>query len=150
MIIFLVMGIVGAIIHTFVMHTPFITTLLLYVLIFSAGLQGIFGFTGHYFKSDEVAEYIGWPKGNFFQKEIAYANLAFGILGILCIWLRGNFWLATIIGKSIFLLGAAQVHIDDRIKNKNIHAGNSGIILYMDILLPVILIGLWIAYKIVI
>ena len=143
-IIFLIMGIVGAIIQTFVMGIPFINTLLLYILVFSVGLQGFFSFSGHYYKSDEIAEYIGWPKGNLFQKEIAYTNLAFGVLGILCIWFRGGFWLATIIGQSVFLFGAAHVHIIDRAKNKNLHAGNAGIILYMDVILPLILIGLWI------
>jgi len=148
-IIFFIMGVIGAILHTFIMHTPFISTLLLYVLIFSVGLQGLFAFIGHYFRSHEVAEYIGWPKGNLFQKEIAYTNLAFGILGILCIWLRGDFWLATIIGKSVFLFGAAQVHITDKIKNKNLHPGNSGAVLYMEIIIPVVLIGLWILSKII-
>jgi len=27
-------------------------------------------FLGHYFKSDDIARYIGWPAGNPFQNEI--------------------------------------------------------------------------------
>ena len=100
--------------------------------------MGIFGFTGHFFKSDEVAKGIGWPTGNPFQLEIAFANLAFGIMGILCIWFHGDFWLATIIGKAIFLWGAAYVHIIDIRKRKNLNIYNAGPVLYADILLPVI------------
>ena len=132
-IVFLILAIIGSIIHILLLHTPILSTALLYLLIFCVGFQGVYGYLGHFFKSDEIAEYIGWPKGNLFQKEVAYTNLALGVLGILCIWVRGNFWLATIIGQSIFLLGAAHVHIIDRIKTNNLHPGNAGPVFYMEI-----------------
>ena len=101
---------------------------------------------GHAFSSKKVGEYIGWPSGNPFQFEAAITNLSFGILGVLCIWFRDNFWIATVIGFSVFALGAAYVHIRDIIKNKNHSPGNAGPPLYSDILKPIFLVGLLIAY----
>ncbi len=145
---FFIIAVVGAIAQIFFFKTPIVETILLYLLVVTVGLQGIFGFTGHFFKSDDIAKKIGWPTGNPFQLEIAFANLAFGILGILCIWFRGEFWLATIIGRSVFLWGAAYVHLVDIKKNFNIY--NAGPVLYADIFLPIILIVFGILYFILI
>lgn len=143
-IYFFGIGIILAIIQIFVFNTAVIESLLLSIIISSIGLNGLFAFIGHFFKSDDVARSIGWPTGNPFQKEIAFTNLSFGILGILSIWFHGNFWLATIISSSIFTLGAAFTHIKDIKENENKHKYNAGAILYFDILIPVVLMGLYI------
>jgi hypothetical protein len=56
------------------------------------GFSSILAFFGHTFAADEIAAYIGWMPGSPFQFEVAVANLAIGVLGISCVWLRGNFW----------------------------------------------------------
>ncbi|MCQ8904725.1 MAG: hypothetical protein NQU45_03285 [Methanothermobacter sp.] len=56
---------------------------------------------------DIIATYIEWPTGSPFQLEVAFANLSFGVLGLLSWKFRGEFWMATIIGFSVFYLGAA-------------------------------------------
>ncbi len=49
-----------------------------------SGFKGIFGgFVMHNFFADEMARSIGWPVGNPFQIEVAFFNLAVGILGAL-------------------------------------------------------------------
>ena len=116
-------------------------------LVISVGLGSIWGFIGHAFLSQQVAANIGWAAGNPFQQEVAFANLAIGVLGILCYWIRGNFWTATVIVSSIFLLGDAYVHIINIIQYANYAPGNAGSVLYMDIFGPVILIVLLIAYR---
>jgi hypothetical protein len=89
-----------------------------------------------------VAASIGWPPGNPFQYEVAVANLAFGVLGLLCLRFRDGFWTATAIGWSVFMLGAAGVHLHQ------IHVGqpyapeNAGAILYFNIVAPVCLLAL--------
>ncbi|HNY11322.1 MAG TPA: hypothetical protein PKK26_06985 [Candidatus Wallbacteria bacterium] len=123
----------------------FVTAFLLSLIVLTVGFTGIWAFMGHYFKADMVAQGIGWPAGNPFQKEVAFTNLGIGVLGILCIWFRGNFWLATIIMNSVFLLGAASIHIKDIIEKGNMNIYNAGPVLYADILGPLILIGLFIA-----
>lgn len=120
---------------------------LLTFLVISVGIGSIWAFIGHYFLSAQVAANIGWALGNPFQQEVAFANLAIGVLGVLCYWIRDNFWTATVITSSIFLLGDAYVHIMNMIQFANYAPGNSGPILYMDIIGPIILIILLIIYK---
>lgn len=59
--------------------------LLFYLLLINVGFTGLFAFYGHTFLADQVAASIGWAKGSPFQLEVAMTNLAFGILGVLCI-----------------------------------------------------------------
>jgi hypothetical protein len=63
---------------------------------------------------------------------------------------RGSFDMrvAAIVGPSCFLLGAAVIHARDMIRTQNFAPGNSGVIFYTDILLP--LIGgvlIWLEYR---
>jgi len=118
--------------------------ILAYAILFFVGAQGLLGFYGHAFRPGETAEMIGWAAGSPFQFEVACTNLAFGILGIICLWMRANFRLATILGYSIFLLGAAVGHIHQLIAFDNKAPGNSGAILYADIIIPTVLLTLWV------
>ena len=97
--------------------------------------------------ADQTARSIGWPEVNPFQKEVTVATLATAVLGVLCFWIRGNFWTATVIGTSVWLLGDAVVHVVQIVNRANCSPGNSGIPLYIDILFPFMLIGLLIIYK---
>ena len=152
-IIFLILAVLGASAHLFLSRKPktadrIISILLLYLLAISVGVGGLFGFMGHAFRADQVAQSIGWDPGSPFQFEIAVSNLAFGILGILCIWIRGNFWIATGIGSSIFALGAAYGHIRDIMVNQNLALYNAGPILWVgDILIPLLILSLLILLK---
>ena len=109
---------------------------------FNAGVGGLIGFLGHTFIADEVAESIGWPKENPFQFEVGVANLSYGVLGLLCIWIRGTFWIAVGLGFSVFLLGAAYGHIADIVVHENYAPNNAGAMLYADILIPLMILGL--------
>lgn len=108
-----------------------------FTLLFSVGCQGVWAFFGHFFMSERVAKHIGWQSNNF-QKEIAFANLGYGVLGLLC-FLASSLWLATAIGFTIFSLGAAYVHVRDMLNTKNFALGNAGPIFYIDILAPLTL-----------
>lgn len=148
----IVIGIVGPLIHLAIkkeFHSPhkILGTFLIYLIPTLIGVSGIYAFIGHAFLPDQTAAFIGWPAGSPFQFEVACANLAFGVLGILAIWIRGNFWTATIIGQSIFFLGAAFIHIRDIFLHQNYAPGNAGLILYLDMLVPIILLILLFAYQ---
>lgn len=145
------LGWIIAILHLLLSRQPatkarIIEILLLYQLVFTVGLGGLFAFYGHAFLSNEIAEYIGWPPGNPFQLEVAYANLSFGILGLLCIWFRGLFWAATIIGLSIWFWADAYEHLRQLMVYQNEAPGNAGLPLYTDIIVPIILITLLTGY----
>lgn len=123
--------------------------ILTYALFFNVGLSGLMGFFAHAFRPAETAALIGWPAGNPFQFEVACANLAFGALGVLCISLRGTFRLATIVGYSVFLVGAAFGHIQQMRLQNNFAPGNAGAPLFIDIATPIVLLTIWVVHYVV-
>lgn len=111
---------------------------LLYLIIFCIGLSGLMGAYFHTFLAAQTATNIGWAPGSPFQFEVAMANLAVGVAGILCIWLRGYFCLATVIIASIFIYGAAYGHFVQMAKG-DYAPYNTGVFLYLnDIGIPVL------------
>ena len=107
--------------------TPERTHELTLILLFGIGVagSGIFNFFAHFFISDIVAESIGWESGNPFQLEVAFANLALGILGVIATSRRDGFREATVIAVTIFSLGATVVHIMDIVSAGNLAPGNT-------------------------
>ena len=89
------------------------------------------GFLGHTFKAREIALKIGWQPSPF-QFEVAVANLAFGVLGIMCIWQRRGFRTATGIGFATFLLGCAYGHFRDMTLHGNFAPYNVGPVLWFN------------------
>ena len=119
---------------------------LLYLLTIQWGFGGMLMALPHILVPDIVAGYIGWPEGSPFQVELGFASLGISALGALCFWLRGTFWLAPVIAQSTFLLGAAYVHILDAQTTGNLNPGNVGPVLFYDIAMPAMGIGLLIAH----
>src|SRR5690606_35050202 len=109
-----------------------------YCLFFMVGVIGLIGFISHVFYPTQTAEMIGWPDSPF-QLEVGFHDGAWGLLGILAIWMRGNFWFATAVGWSFFMLGATYVHIIEMMTHGNFAPYNAGIIL-PDLIVPIILL----------
>lgn len=120
---------------------------LLYLLPIATGLGGLIAFMGHTLRAEEIARSIGWQPGSPFQFEVAVANLAFGVLGLLCLKFRDGFWTATIVGYGVFLEGAAYGHVREIVQAGNLAVNNAGPILFIDVLFPLFLLGLLIAAK---
>lgn len=120
------------------------------ITLFTMGLSGWFsitsGFFGHILYADEVAASIGWPLHSGFQTELAFASIGIGLIGFAGFWNK-TFWLPFIIAKTTFLWGAAGTHILHQIELNNLAPSNTGIVLYWDILFPLILIGLFVLYR---
>jgi len=116
------------------------------LLVIGLGCQMVFFGFGHLFYGDKIAEFIGWEKGSPFQYEVGFAGVAMGVLGILCSWYTGLFWLATIIVSSLYLWGCVSGHIRDMVKNKNFNPGSAGFVFYYGMLMPVALIILYVLY----
>ena len=151
-LVFIIVGLIVAAVHIYRDRQPrtrkrVAEILLLWFLVVPAGMGGVFAFIGHTVFAAQTAASIGWPAGNPFQTEVAVADLALGVLGILCYWIRGNFWVAAVLSTSIFLLGAAVVHIQQIVVAQNYSPDNAGTILYTDVLLPLILIALLSYYE---
>lgn len=113
-----------------------------YLLPICVGLGGLMAFLGHALRADEIARSIGWPSGSPFQFEVAVANLAFGVLGLLCLKFRDGFWTATILGYGVFLEGAAYGHIREIVRAGNWSINNAGPVLFVDVLFPLYLLAL--------
>lgn len=113
-----------------------------YFTVIIIGFGGIWGFIGHTVLAGSVAADIGWDAGSPFQTELAFYHLGFGIAGLMAIQHRDQIITGLVIAKSIFWYGAALVHIEDMITNKNFSPSNVGAPLIGDIILPTVLLAL--------
>ena len=89
----------------------------------------------------------GWAPGSPFQREAGAAKAAFGFLGVLSFFAGTEFWMATAIGWSVmtFLMGAN--HVIELKVNRNQHMYNTGIILWFDLFVPVVMVALLVLWR---
>src|SRR5581483_7412593 len=115
-VVLILVGLVAAGVHIQVEKRPrtaarVFELLVLYQLVLVVGVGSVTAALLHIFAPDQTAQSIGWATGSPFQYENAFGDLGYGILGILCIWMRGKFWDATVIMSSISLIGDGCLHI---------------------------------------
>jgi len=143
---------IAIIFHVLLMRqrTPkkIVEVVLLYLLVIAVGLGGLVAGAFHVFNGPATAEMIGWPAGSPFQYEVGVADMAFGLVAVLCIFFRGTFWLAAIIANSVFLVGCMIGHVRSMLEAGNLAAYNIGPnIIISDLVLPLALIGLYLLYQ---
>jgi hypothetical protein len=114
-------------------------TYLLYLLFIYVGLMGLLTAYAHVFRPLETSASIGWVTSPY-EYEVGMADFTMGVLGVLCLWFRGNFWLATAIANAVWLLGDAIGHIRQITLNNNHAANNSGIFLITEIITPLVIV----------
>jgi hypothetical protein len=149
---FFVLGLLASAIALFLTPPPrtfpvIVEALFAYFLLFSIGVAYFYNFVLHVFFGEIAASFIGWADSPF-QTEVGFASLGIAIIGFLAF--RGSFdmRLAAIIGPACFLWGAAGTHIQQMITQHNFAPGNAGIILYSDILVPIIgFLFLWLQHR---
>lgn len=139
---FLVLGVVTALIAVALKPDGFTREnlaeeLLAYFILFTIAIAYFYNFVFHVFFGELAASFIGWADSPF-QAEVGYASLGFAAVGLLAF--KGNCMLrlGAILGPAMFQWGAAVAHIHDILATGNMAPGNAGIMLYSDILLPVI------------
>lgn len=121
-------------------------TYLLYLFVIYVGLMGLLSAYAHVFRPVQTSASIGWSTSPY-EYEVGMADLTVGVLGVLCVWVRGNFWLATAIANFFWLEGDAIGHIR-QIEEYNNHApNNSGIFLYLEIMMPFIILLLTLYHR---
>ena len=113
--------------------------LLDHFLLLSVGVSYLYNFVMHSVFGDFTAEIIGWAQSPF-QLEVAFASLGFAAVGFLAFPRRQHavVKLAALLGPAVFLWGAAGGHLFQLVTTGNTAAGNTGSILYTDLLLPLI------------
>ena len=121
--------------------------LLSYHLLFAIGINNLINFIFHVFFGDIAAKFIGWENSPF-QAEVGFASLGVGIAGVLAFKASLPFRFATLIPPWAFSLGAAGGHIYQMIVAHNFAPGNVGLVLPIDILMPIVgFVFLWLSYK---
>jgi len=113
-------------------------TYLLYLLFIYVGLMGMLTAYAHVFRPIQTSASIGWSTSPY-EYEVGMADLTVGVLGVLCLWFRGNFWLATAIANAVWLLGDAVGHIRQMVLNNNHSGNNSGVFLVVEIIMPLVI-----------
>src|ERR1700759_2243631 len=98
--------------------TAIAETYLVYLLFIYVGLMGLLTAYAHVFQPVQTSASIGWQPSPY-EYEVGMADLTVCVLGVLCFWFRGNFWLATAIANAVWLLGDALGHIQQMILAKN-------------------------------
>jgi hypothetical protein len=138
----LILGVLASTVSLLRMPRPLtaralVEALFSYFVLFSIAISNLYNFVAHVFLGEAAARFIGWADSPF-QREVGFASLGFAIVGLLAF--RGSFDMRTaaVIGPACFLLGAAGGHIIEIIRAHNLAPGNAGMILYTNILLPLI------------
>jgi hypothetical protein len=146
-VVFTLIAIVGASVHLALSPrrrssgTAITATYLLYLLFFYVGLMGVLTAYAHVFRPIETSASIGWSTSPY-EYEVGMADLTVGVLGILCLKFRGNFWLAAAIANAVWLLGDAVGHVRQMTLNNNHAANNSGIFLVTEFIMPLVILFL--------
>lgn len=109
-----------------------------WMLVVSLGLDSLWAATGHLLATEMVAKSIGWAPSPF-QKEIGAANVGIGLSAMVAAFLGGSAPWAVLVFAGCFLWGAAAVHVNDMVREKNFAINNAGPIFWWDVLTPLTL-----------
>ena len=121
-------------------------TYLIYLLFIYVGLMGLFTAYYHVFRPIEASASIGWATSPY-EYEVGMADLTVGVLGVLCLVFRGDFWLATAIADAVWLLGDAVGHIREIVVHNNHAENNAGIFLVFELVIPILILGFVFYYR---
>lgn len=148
-VFFLLIALLCAAIQIILFKTGIPETILAWILLVNVGLQGLLAGFMHWYgpAADSIAEKLGWTPKSPFQKEVAAADAAFGVLGVLSFFIRDNFLTATVIGASVMFFFMGIGHVLDIKKTRNVSPYNAGSVVYFDLLIPVVMIVLLALWK---
>ena len=143
--IFALLAIVAASVHLMVSaerrrsRQSIVATYLLYLLFIYVGLMGLLTAYAHVFRPLQTSASIGWSTSPY-EYEVGMADLTVGVLGVLCLVFRGEFWLATAIANAVWLLGDAIGHVRQMELYGNHAENNSGVFLLTEFVMPVVIL----------
>ncbi len=121
---------------------------LVWWMVVAVGIAAIFGAMFHLFDGPSTAREIGYTNGDGgFQTEVGFADLAIGVLGVLCARFRDGFLLAAVIAVSIAYLGDAYGHLHQEAVNDNHDPDNTGLLLWSDFVVPLVALAFYAAWQ---
>lgn len=121
----------------------FLQATTLNAVLFLIGSSSIGNAIVHLFFAKQIAASIGWSTSPF-QLEVGGANLALGVAAIVGAFFGREYWLGVIIAALVFLWVAGIGHIIEIRKRGNLSINNAGPILFLDFLIPLACLVLWI------
>ena len=116
-----------------------VSTVLLSLLVVQVGLMGWLTAYAHVFRPIQTSASIGWQTSPY-EYEVGMADLTVGVLGVLCLFFRDNFWLATAIANAVWMWGDAIGHVRQMVEYNNHATNNAGLFLYAEFLTPLIIL----------
>ena len=116
-----------------------VSTILLSLLVIQVGLMGLLTAYAHVFRPIQTSASIGWQTSPY-EYEVGMADLTVGVLGVLCLFFRDNFWLATAVANAVWMWGDAIGHVRQMVDYNNHAANNAGLFLYAEFLTPLIIL----------
>ena len=146
-VFFAVLALVAATIHIAVSPkrrsgaAAIVGTYLVYLLLIYVGVMGLFTAYYHVFRPLQASASIGWSTSPY-EYEVGMADLTVGVLGVLCVVFRREFWVATAIANAVWLLGDAVGHVREMVIHNNHAENNAGIFLVFEFVMPVLILGL--------
>ena len=148
-LVFAAIALIGAAVHLHRDAQPrsaarTLEILLVWWMVVAVGFAAIFGAMFHFFDGPDTAREIGFTNGDGgFQTEVGFADLAIGVLGMLCCRFRDGFLLAAVVAVSICYLGDAYGHIHQAAIHDNHAPDNTGLVLWSDFIAPLVAIALY-------
>lgn len=112
-----------------------------YYCLWALGITSIYNAVMHIVFHKMAAGFIGWADSPF-QLEVGVASLGMGIVGVICFKKYFGMRLALVIMSSVFLWGAAGGHFYQIAQTHNYAPGNTGIMLWSDLITPILSITL--------
>lgn len=114
-------------------------TYLMHLLFIYVGLMGLLTAYAHVFRPLQTSASIGWSPSPY-EYEVGMADLTVGVLGVLCLKFRDDFWLATPIANAVWLLGDAAGHVRQMHFYNNHASYNSGVFLIFEFVVPLVIL----------
>jgi len=148
--VLIILAFTGALIQVFVAKITPVEALLSNSLFFIVGVGGISAFLGHFLKLKDRGMSAETQTVSNPKKLLVFSSLFRGILGLLCVWLRGNFWSVAVIISAIIIFwhGLYEFkHIEETATNESKPFYHTDFLVSFDLLFPAVLIGLLTVYK---
>jgi len=138
LIVGLVFSVIGIVRTQQPLTTPVVVEkLFFWFIFFSLGIAYIYNGFSHTVMHEMAARLIGWADSPF-QIELGFASLGLGLVGVIAPWKSIHMRFAVIVPLSVFLWGAAGVHVYSMVTAGNFAPGNAGVIFWTDMVLPLI------------
>jgi hypothetical protein len=113
-------------------------------VVYMIGVACVGGGISHIFFGRSISRSIGWDPSPF-ETEVGFANLGFGVAGLMASSYDPEFWLAVIVANGIFRAGAGIVHVREIVQKGNYAINNTGI-LFNDFAVPAFLLLTWLIW----